>query len=208
MTNVASDRRPGLGGASSYGTEKLGHPAPATPGQPDMWILVLIEAMTFGAYFVVYTVSYKQNSALFLAAQAHLNLLFGVINTLILLTSSWSIARCVERSRLGDYSAALANAWLTILCGIIFVGLKVYEWSIKIGDGLYFSSNEFFSFYYFLTGMHLLHVLVGFIVLGVVVYQLSSPTRRSQEIIETGATYWHMVDFLWVVIFALLYVMR
>jgi nitric oxide reductase NorE protein len=53
-----------------------------------------------------------------------------------------------------------------------------------------------------------LHVLVGFVVLAVVVYQLQSPARRSQEIVETGATYWHMVDFLWVVIFALLYVMR
>lgn len=208
MANVTSDGLSRSNGNVTSGTGDLRHFAPVTPGQPDMWILVLIEALTFTAYFVVYTVSYKQSSALFLAAQAHLNLLFGVINTLILLASSWSIARCVERSRMGDYSAALANAWLTILCGLIFVALKVYEWSLKIGEGLYFSNNEFFSFYYFLTGMHLLHVLVGFIVLGVVIYQLSSPARRSQEIVETGATYWHMVDFLWVIIFALLYVMR
>ena len=56
--------------------------------------------------------------------------------------------------------------------------------------------------------MHLLHVLVGFIALGVVQYQIASPARRSQERIETGATYWHLVDLLWVIIFALLYVMR
>ena len=72
----------------------------------------------------------------------------------------------------------------------------------------YFSTNDFFSYYYFFTGVHLLHVFVGFIALGVVYYQLSSPTRRSQELIETGATYWHLVDFLWVIIFTLLYVMR
>ena len=79
---------------------------------------------------------------------------------------------------------------------------------MKLREGFEFSTNEFFSFYYFLTGIHVLHVLIGFVVLGVVVYQLWSPERRSQEIVETGATYWHMVDFLWVIIFALLYVMR
>lgn len=178
------------------------------PGQPDMWVLVMIEALTFSAYFVVYTVRYKMSPDLFLQSQAHLNLRFGVLNALILLASSWSIARCVDRARAGDYSAALNDAWITIVCGVAFTLLKLHEWSVEIGHGFTFTTNEFFSFYYFLTGMHLLHVFVGFIALGVVIYQLSSPARRSQEIIETGATFWHMVDFLWVIIFALLYVMR
>jgi nitric oxide reductase NorE protein len=91
---------------------------------------------------------------------------------------------------------------------VLFVASKMFEWSAKVRDGFTFSTNDFFSFYYFLTGIHVLHVLIGFGFLSAVVYQLASPERRSQEIIETGATYWHMVDFLWVVIFALLYVMR
>jgi nitric oxide reductase NorE protein len=178
------------------------------PGQMDMWVLVMIEAMTFSSYFVVYTVYYRNNAELFLASQSELNLAFGVINTMLLLTSSWSVARCVERSRAGDYTAAMRNLFLTVAGGLLFIGLKLYEWSVEIQKGFYFSTNEFFSFYYFLTGIHLLHVLVGFIALGVVFYQLKSPARRSQELIETGATFWHMVDFLWVIIFALLYVMR
>ena len=79
---------------------------------------------------------------------------------------------------------------------------------MKISDGYTFSTNAIFSFYYFLTGIHVLHVLMGFGALAVVAYELYSPARRSLEIIATGATYWHMVDFLWVIIFALLYVMR
>ncbi|MGV0798555.1 cytochrome c oxidase subunit 3, partial [Mycolicibacterium elephantis] len=78
----------------------------------------------------------------------------------------------------------------------------------EIAMGNTFTSDEFFEHYFFLTSIHCIHVLIGFIVLGVVVYQLRSPDRRSQQLIETGATYWHTVDFLWVLIFAMLYVLR
>ncbi len=179
-----------------------------TPGQPAMWVLVMIEALTFSAYFVVYTVRYRQSPEIFLASQGHLDLALGVINTIILLTSSWSIARCVQLSRAGDYTAALRAAWLTLAGGLVFTAMKLWEWGQEIGKGRTFTTNEFFQFYYFMTGMHLLHVLVGFIALAIAIYQLASPHRRSQELIETCATYWHMVDFLWVIIFALLYVMR
>jgi nitric oxide reductase NorE protein len=118
------------------------------------------------------------------------------------------MARCVQSAREGTFRAALTNAFLTLLFGFVFLGSKVFEWAREIQKGFGFSTNEFSSFYYFLTGIHFLHLLIGFIVLGVVVYQLWSPARRSQTLVETGATYWHTVDFLWVTIFALLYVMR
>lgn len=179
-----------------------------TPGQPDMWFLVLLEAATFSAYFVVYAIRFRLAPELFERSQAQLNLALGVVNTLILLSSSWAIARCVQQSRHGDHSAALRYAWLTVSCGAIFAALKLWEWSVELGRGYTFTTNEFFSFYYFLTAMHLLHVLVGFIALGVVIHQLRRREARSQVLVETGATFWHMVDFLWVIIFALLYVMR
>jgi nitric oxide reductase NorE protein len=184
------------------------NPRRVVPGQPDMWVLVLFEAAIFTSYFVVYMIYRVGDPALYLSSQAQLSPLSGVLNTLVLLTSSWSMARCVDRARLGDHGGARRNVFLTILLGLVFTVSKLYEWGVKSGQGLTLTTNGFFSFYYFLTGIHLLHVLMGFVVLGVVIYQLSSPARRSQEIIETGATYWHMVDFLWVVIFALLYVVR
>ena len=173
-----------------------------------MWVFVLFEGLTFGSYFVVYMLYRMGHSELFLRSQESLRQSFGVLNTLLLLTSSWFMARCVQAARRQAYNIALREVLLTALCGGAFVASKIVEWSEKIHQGLEFSTNEFFWFYYFLTGIHVLHVLVGFVVLAVVVYQLTSPARRSQEIVETGATYWHMVDFLWVVIFALLYVMR
>ena len=178
------------------------------PGQPDMWAFVLFEAFLFTAYFTVYVFSRAQNSADFLESQAHLDLRVGVFNTLVLLASSWSVARCVQSARERSFRAALSNVLLTMLFGFVFLVSKVLEWAAKVGQGFTFTTDAFFSFYYFLTAIHFLHLLIGFGVLAIAVHQLLDPTRRSQETIETCATYWHTVDFLWVLIFSLLYVMR
>jgi nitric oxide reductase NorE protein len=178
------------------------------PGQPDMWALVLFEAMLFTGYFTAYMVCRVLDPALFLESQARLDPRWGVFNTLVMLTSSWCIARCVLQARAGEYDAALRNAMYTVALGVVFVVMKIAEWAGEIQQGLTFTTNTFFSFYYFLTAIHFIHLLVGFVVLGIVVYQIRGPARRSQEIIETGATYWHLVDFLWVLIFALVYLMR
>jgi nitric oxide reductase NorE protein len=178
------------------------------PGQPDMWAFVLFEALVFTSYFVVYLLFRTRNPELYLQSQADLDLRIGVFNTVVLLLSSWSIARCVQASREGAYRSALRDAFLTVFFGFVFLVSKVYEWAKEIAMGNNFTTNEFFQHYYFLTAIHCLHLLIGFVVLGVVAYQLWSPKRRSQELVETGATYWHTVDFLWVLIFALLYVVR
>jgi nitric oxide reductase NorE protein len=95
-----------------------------------------------------------------------------------------------------------------MLLGFAFLVSKVREWAMEIKQGFTITTDEFSSFYYFLTGIHFVHLLIGFIVLAIAVHQLRSPARRSQVIVETCATYWHTIDFLWVLIFALLYVMR
>ena len=178
------------------------------PGQPDMWVFVLFEALVFTSYFTVYVIRRTQSPDLFLQSQTHLDLRVGVFNTLVLLVSSWSVARCVQAARERSYRAALTNAYLTMLFGFGFLVSKVREWATEIEQGFSFTTDEFFSFYYFLTAIHFLHLLIGFVFLGVAAYQLTSPARRSQELVETCATYWHTIDFLWVLIFALLYLMR
>jgi nitric oxide reductase NorE protein len=183
-------------------------PARFVPGQTDMWAFVLFEALVFTAYFTVYVVRRTQSPDLFLQSQAQLDLAVGVFNTLALLASSWSVARCVQAAREGSFRAALANAFLTMGFGGVFLVSKVLEWAAKIREGFGLTTDEFFSFYYFLTAIHFLHLLIGFGVLAICVHQLWSPARRSQQAIETCATYWHTIDFLWVLIFALLYVMR
>jgi nitric oxide reductase NorE protein len=181
------------------------------PGQPDMWVFVLFETLIFTAYFGFYLFYRARNSELFLHSQAQLDLRIGVFNTLILLLSSWSVARCVQSSRAGAYRAALRDVFITAVLAAMFAFSKMFEWThlVHAGNGL--DSNDFFMYYFFLTGIHFVHLLIGFVVLGVIVYQLRSSAPKSQgsqELVETCATYWHTVDFLWVLIFALLYVVR
>ena len=181
------------------------------PGQPDMWAFVLFETLVFTAYFGFYLFSRARRPELFLHAQAHLDLRIGVFNTLVLLLSSWSVARCVQSARAGAYRAALRDVFVTAAFAAVFLFCKVFEWARLVGTGNGLDSNDFFTYYFFLTGIHFVHLLIGFVVLGVIVYQLRSAAtrpRESQEIVETCATYWHTVDFLWVLIFALLYVVR
>ena len=180
----------------------------AVPGQPDMWAFVLFETLVFTAYFGFYLFSRGRNPELFLHAQAQLDLRIGVFNTLVLLLSSWSVARCVQSARAGVYQAALRDVFITAAFAVVFLFFKVFEWVRLIHAGNGVDSNDFFMYYFFLTGIHFVHLLIGFVVLGIIVYQLRGPARRSQELVETGATYWHTVDFLWVLIFALLYVVR
>ncbi|MBL7497176.1 cytochrome c oxidase subunit 3 [Frankia sp. CNm7] len=173
-----------------------------------MWVFVLFESLVFTSYFGVYLYYRAQREEAFLQAQSHLDLWLGVLGTIVLLTSSWSVARCVQTARAGQYRAATRDAFLTAGFGVAFLALKIVEWTGHVQAGHTFTSDDFFQHYFFLTAIHCVHLLIGFVVLGVLVHQLASPDRRSQETVETCATYWHTVDFFWVLIFALLYVVR
>ncbi len=184
------------------------------PGQPDMWAFVLFETLVFTGYFGFYLFYRARSPELFLHAQANLDLRVGVVNTLVLLLSSWSVARCVQSARAGACRAALREVFITAALAAVFLFLKVGEWARLVHKGNGLDSNDFFTYYFFLTGSHFVHLLIGFVALGVIVYQLRENTRKthesneSQQLVETCATYWHTVDFLWVLIFALLYVVR
>lgn len=173
-----------------------------------MWVFVLGDLVIFGAYFVIFMVYRAQQRELFLASQQHLSLNIGVVNTLVLIASSWFVARGVQAARTAQHAQAVRLTACGGACGVLFIAIKAYEWTSKISHGLTFPHDDFFMFYYLLTGIHLFHVLLGLVILGVVIVNLRNCTQRRISTAEAGATYWHMVDLLWIVIFALLYVMR
>jgi nitric oxide reductase NorE protein len=181
---------------------------PHLPGDAGMWFFVLGDLIIFGGYFIIFMVYRSQNRALFLESQQHLSKNVGVTNTLLLIASSWFVALGVARVRAGAPQRAV---WLTMcggLCGLLFIAVKAYEWSTELRGGFTFPHNDFFMFYYTLTGIHLGHVALGLLILGIVVRDLRNPVGQRVAMAEVGATFWHMVDLLWIVIFALLYVMR
>jgi nitric oxide reductase NorE protein len=178
------------------------------PGDLNVWIFVLLDLCSFVVYFGVFMVYRVEHGAVFLEAQQHLSLAIGTINTVVLLTSSRFIALSVDAVRRDEHARAQRMVWLGALCGIVFVGLKGFEWWREIANGHTLQSDDFFMFYVALTGVHLLHVLLGLLVLAFVIYELREPRLRRVGIVESSAVYWHMVDLVWVVLFALVYLMR
>lgn len=178
------------------------------PGDTAIWVMVLGDLIIFGSYFVIFMVHRTMAASEFLAAQQHLNLTIGALNTVVLLTSSWFIARSVVCARGGDVAAAIRLTYCGGACGVAFIAIKAYEWSAKIVAGYSLGQSEFFNFYYMLTGVHLFHVMLGLLIMGIVLRELRNPRKRRMPVIESGAVYWHMVDLLWVAIFCLLYVVR
>jgi nitric oxide reductase NorE protein len=182
--------------------------APRLQGETSMWVFVLGDLVIFAVYFLIFMVERTQQRDVFLESQQHLSQNIGVINTLVLLASSWFIARAVLMARAGDHARAIRLTTLAGACGVVFILVKVAEWTQEIRAGHTLPTNDFFSFYFVLTGVHLLHVLMGLIVVGIVLRELRTPTLRRVSLVETGAVYWHMVDLIWVIVFAMLYVMR
>ena len=208
MTEIATDELGPREIPRSSAIDEAAEHAGIVPGQPDMWAFVLFESFLFTAYLTVYMLYRSRSPELYLRAQAELDIRHGVVNTLILLVSSWSVARCVQAARDRAFQTALKDAFVTLLFGLVFMASKVFEWTTKVEHGFDFSTNQFFTFYFFITGIHFIHLLIGFVALGILIHELRQPARRSQTLVETCATYWHTIDFLWVIIFSLLYVVR
>jgi nitric oxide reductase NorE protein len=178
------------------------------PGENSMWFFIIGDLVIFGVYFVFYMVYRGQNQALFLESQQHLSQGIGVINTVILLTSSLFVALGTEAARAGKRRDAQRLLSLALGFGLAFPMLKMVEWLPKLSAGHTPGENLFFLYYYLMTGLHLLHVVLGLVILVFVLRDVRISKAPNIQFVETGAVYWHMVDLLWLVLFALFYLMR
>jgi nitric oxide reductase NorE protein len=183
-------------------------PQPAPPGGASVWVFVLGDMVIFGVYFIVFMVYRAHEQGSFLMAQRHLSLASGAVNTLLLLASSRFVALAVAAARAGDVRRARRLIGAAALGGCGFLLVKAHEWYTLVSAGLTVQRDNFFMFYYAFTGVHLFHVLAGLIAAGIMAAELRRPAGGRRWIVEAGALYWHLVDLLWILLFALLYLMR
>lgn len=182
-----------------------------------MWIFIFTEILLFGGLFLVYAVMRAGYSADFHQAAHHLNAFIGTINTFVLLLSSATVAMSITAVQKGDNKKAVILLFLTLLCAGIFLVNKYFEWGHKIHIGLYPGSDlmltlnhgsvMFFSLYYFMTGLHMLHLVIGAIILTIVMVKVNNGTINAGRYVflENGGLYWHLVDLIWIFLFPLLY---
>lgn len=185
-------------------------PARRLPGVEGIWVFVAADMAMFAILFVSFMQGRLAEPALFETSRQTLDFNFGGINTLILLTSSWLVALGVAAVRRGQAERLPAFLAGAFVCGLAFMVSKAIEYGGKLASGITMLTNDFYMFYFTLTGIHLFHVMAGNVVLIVlwVKARQGAFTRDRCVALECGATYWHMVDLLWIMLFPLLYLLR
>lgn len=182
-----------------------------------MWLFLYTEIILFGGLFVLYAVYFSTHTHDFIEGGKELNRLFGVINTLILLISSFGVAAAITAVQKEQKNRALAGLVLSLVCGLVFLINKYFEWSAKIHHGIFPNSERlldgppgesiFFGLYYVITGLHGIHIIIGMTLLGIslVFVRTNRVTHKRFALLENSGLYWHLVDLIWIFVFPLFY---
>jgi cytochrome c oxidase subunit 3 len=188
-------------------------------GKEGIWLFMVSEVMMFGGLLFGYFVMHAIYPTTFAEGASHLDWRYGTTNTLVLILSSWTMALAIHYIQKGMRSKATTCLLITLACGCIFMGIKYIEWTHKFHEGLFpghhFSNPEaiaknigmYFGFYFAMTGLHGIHVLVG---MGLITWILVRHLRGDFDAdyflpVEGVGIFWHIVDLVWIFLFPILY---
>ncbi len=189
-----------------------------------MWLFLITEIMFFGGMFTGYAVYREKYYDAFVQGNQQLEVWLGAVNTAVLICSSLTMAMAVHAAQLGKKKAIIWWLILTILLGGVFLGIKAVEYSGKYHHGLIPGAlwgphaepghpappremQIYFSFYFAMTGMHALHMIIGIVIM-LILIRMAAKNRFTPEYyapVEMSGLYWHFVDIVWIFLFPLLY---
>ncbi len=168
------------------------HPSDFVGAKIGMWLFLFTEMLLFGGLFILYAMYRVRYPYEFHLAAAELDVFLGTVNTLFLLTSSLTVVLAIEALQRGKRKLAIWMISITIAFGVGFMVNKFFEWSAKIHHGIYPGSEElmshsggeivFYNLYYTMTGLHGLHVLIGMVIFGVMLYFIARRPRQTEVI--------------------------
>jgi cytochrome c oxidase subunit III len=182
-----------------------------------MWLFIFTEILLFGGLFIVYSVYRFKNPVAFHLGAEELSVKIGVINTVILLISSMTVAMSITAVQTGKRLLATIFLAVTILMALAFLVNKYFEWTGKFAHGIYPGSEIlaqmgtgetlFFGLYFAMTGLHAIHIIVGLILLTVMMFKVLNQSVNSDYYVqlENSGLYWHLVDLIWIFLFPLFY---
>jgi len=182
-----------------------------------MWLFLYSEIILFGGLFVLYAVYFYTYPEFFAEGGRELDRKIGAVNTVVLLISSFTVAASITAIQRKAKKQAVGFLIFSILCGVIFLVNKYFEWSAKFHHDIYPNSetlvsgepglNIFFGLYYVITGLHGLHVIAGMTLLSIsLVLVLAGRINESKySMLENSGLYWHLVDLIWIFVFPLFY---
>jgi len=186
-----------------------------------MWVFLVTEIMFFGGMFLAYVLYRWRYPVAWYEAHTRLDVAMGTTNTVVLLTSSLTMALAVHFAQLRNRKMQLAMLGTTIALACVFLVIKAFEWSAKFHHGLVPGpgflwdgtvpapqAQLFYSLYFGMTGLHALHVIIGILVIGTLglLTFLDHPLVKNDFIpTELVGLYWHFVDIVWIFLFPLFY---
>lgn len=178
------------------------------PGDLAIWFFIYAELAVFGIAFILYAIVKSLNPEVFAEGQANLDKLSALINTLALITSSYFVVQAIESIKQGK--TVVCGRWLmaALLAASVYIIFKTAEYQHLFSAGYHLSSNTFYTYYFLLTMFHYAHVLLGMVILTTIYFRnrKEAYSQSEHDMVEVGASYWHMVDLVWVVLFPLVYV--
>lgn len=181
-----------------------------------MWLFLFTEILLFGGLFLLYAIFLHRYPAEFHQGGLELSRVFGAANTVVLITSSFTVALAISALQQGRRGLCQTLLAATIVLAGVFMVNKYFEWSTKIAHGIYPGSSEmaqsggtniFFGLYYVMTGAHGLHVVIGATVLAFCMLRIAQGRVTAEDfgLLENGGLYWHLVDLVWIFLFPLFY---
>jgi len=213
----AADSR--LQAAPTDGLRDAGHAEHYNPmaGRIGMWLFLFSEMLLFGTVFIGYAVYLHRYKLDFQLSSHELQKLVGAANTIILLTSSLTMALSIAALARGRKRPALGLMTLTVLAALLFMGIKAYEWGHKFEHGIYPTSKTmlsqrvgvqvFYGLYFTMTGLHAAHVVAGAVAIAITMRLVAREHVRRDRIgfLVNVGLYWHLVDVIWIFLFPLFY---
>lgn len=180
------------------------------PGEAGVWVFILTEMAIFTALFGVVVWNRAQDPAMFAEGQSVLNQPLGLVNTVVLIIGSVLVVLAIDASQRDRYREASQRLIAAMACGLVFLIIKAAEYGMAMDHGMWIHTNTFWMLFFVVTGAHLVHVLVGTLVLGLIRPRTASGLTgaRDRELFVSATCYWHMVDLLWLVLFPLFYLVN
>lgn len=216
-----SDARPSTAVVAAHDIGLVGGPVDGTtdgprtdgrhlPGEVGTWMFIFGDMLAFAMLFGIFMHYRSADPELFRTSQLTLTKAYGAINTLLLLTSSLMVVTAVRALRQGHRRVPRLLLAGAIVCGIGFSAVKAVEWGGLLADGHKPASNDFYMVYFMLTGIHFVHLVLGMLALAAMIFLAKRPVLSTTQtaLFEGAACFWHMVDLLWMVIFALLFLVH
>lgn len=195
-------------------TDGAPHPRPRPlllepPGGFLVWLIVVVEVITFGAGLAVFAAQEAGNVAVFREGRAHLSQGIALANTIALLTGGWCMATGIHALRHGQHGRARSWILAAIATGALFLGLKAWEYAGKLQQGLDLHASPFHTLYWLLTGFHFLHVAAAMVILAVLTRGIrrGTYTADSHADVEAGGVFWHMCDLIWLLLYPVIYLL-